>query len=207
MKFESLRRIDRLAVNIICLVPGAVLVFFYLQGRLGPNPIQILERRTGDIALVLLLLSLVFTPLRVMTGFNRGVKYRRITGLYAFYYGAAHFLIYIGLDYRLDFSLITLNILQTQYLWIGGIALIILTSLAITSTNGWKARLKRNWKRLHRLVYPASLLVILHFALAKKGDLFRLSGEVLYPLIALVVWVILMLLRLPPIRKRISRQR
>jgi sulfoxide reductase heme-binding subunit YedZ len=207
MKFAFLRRIDRLAVNLICLVPGAVLAVLYFQGSLGPNPIQILERRTGDIALVLLLISLVFTPLRVMTGFNRGVKYRRITGLYAFYYAAAHFLIYIGLDYGFDFSLITLTILQTQFLWIGGIALIILISLAVTSTNGWKARLKRNWTRLHSLVYPAAVVVILHFALAKKGDLFRFRGEELYPLIALGVWVILMLLRLPPIRKRISRHR
>jgi sulfoxide reductase heme-binding subunit YedZ len=205
MKFESLRRFDRQAVNLLCLVPASVLAIQYFQNRLGPDPVQILERRTGDVALVLLLLSLVFTPLRVITGFNRGVKYRRITGLYAFYYAAAHFLIYLGLDYGFDFSLVTRTILHSSYLWLGLIALLILATMALTSTDGWKLRLGRNWKRIHRFVYLASLLVVLHFAMAKKGDLFRLRGEVLFPLIGLGVWAILMLLRLPPIKKWVSR--
>jgi len=91
MDFNTLRKFDRLAVNLLCLVPAGVLIGLFLNGSLDPNPIQVLERRTGDIALALLLISLVFTPLRLLTGFNRGVKYRRITGLYAFYYAAGHF--------------------------------------------------------------------------------------------------------------------
>jgi len=207
MKLVTLRRFDRLAVNLICLVPALIIAFLFFNRKLGPNPIQILERRNGDIALVLLLLSLTFTPLRVVTGFTRGVKYRRITGLYAFYYAAAHFLIYLGLDYGFDFTLVTQAILNTRYLWFGSASLLILTTMAITSTDGWKVRLKRNWKRIHSFVYLASILAILHFALVKKGDLFRLSGEELWPLIGLIIWAILMLLRLPPIRRIVSRHK
>ena len=207
MKFETLRRFDRLAVNLLCLVPAGILAVMFAQGQLGPNPIQILERRTGDIALALLLISLSFTPIRVITGFNRGVKYRRITGLYAFYYAAAHFLVYLGLDYGFDFALVWQTILQTRYLWFGGVALLILTTMAITSTDGWKLRLRRNWRRIHRLVYLASLLALIHFALAKKGDLLHLSGEELFPFLGLVVWAVLMIVRLPPVRKLVSRQK
>jgi sulfoxide reductase heme-binding subunit YedZ len=207
MKLVTLRRFDRLTVNLICLVPALIIAFLFFNGKLGPNPIQVLERRTGDIALVLLLLSLIFTPLRVVTGFARGIKYRRITGLYAFYYAAAHLLIYLGLDYGFDFALVTQTILNTRYLWFGSASLLILTTMAITSTDGWKVRLKRNWKRIHSFVYLASILAILHFALVKKGDLFRLSGEVMWPLIGLIIWTILMLLRLPPIRRLVSRHK
>lgn len=207
MNLVTLRRFDRLAVNLICLVPALIIAFLFFNGKLGPNPIQILERRSGDIALVLVLLSLAFTPLRVVTGFTRGVKYRRITSLYAFYYAAAHFLIYLALDYGFDFTQVAQTILNTRYLWFGSTSLLILTTMAITSTDGWKVRLKRNWKRIHSFVYLASLLAILHFALVKKGDLFRLSGEEMWPLIGLVVWAILMMLRLPPIRRIVSKRK
>ncbi|MEN6572635.1 MAG: ferric reductase-like transmembrane domain-containing protein [Anaerolineaceae bacterium] len=205
MKFQDLRRFDRLAVNLLCLVPASILAFLYIQGKLGPDPVQILERRTGDIAVALLLLSLIFTPLRIITGFNRGVKYRRITGLYSFYYAAAHFLIFLGLDYAFDFNLVVRTILGNKALWLGSISLLILGTMALTSTDGWKLRLKRNWRRIHRFVYLASLLALLHFALLKKGNLFQLRGEVFFPLLGLIIWAILMLLRLPPFKKWFSR--
>ena len=207
MKIVTLRRFDRLAVNLICAIPAMILMGFYFGGNLAPNPVQILERRTGDIALVLLLLSLVFTPLRVITGFTRGVKYRRITGLWSFYYASAHFLIFLGLDYGFDFAQATQAILAGRYIWYGAGSLFILTTMAITSTDGWKVRLKRNWKRIHSFVYLASLLAALHFAFSKKGDLFHLRGEEFWPVIALVIWVILMLVRLPSIRRLISRHK
>lgn len=205
MKFESLRRIDRLAVNVLCLLPALILSFLLLNGMLGPDPVQILERRTGDVAVALLLFSLIFTPLRVITGFNRGVKYRRITGLYAFYYAGAHFLIFLGIDYAFDFSLALRTIAGNRTLWIGLISLVILGTMALTSTDGWKVRLKRYWRRIHRFVYLASLLALLHFALIKKGNLLLLRGEVFFPLLGLIVWAVLMLLRLPPFKKWFSR--
>ncbi|MRR30234.1 sulfoxide reductase heme-binding subunit YedZ [bacterium] len=207
MKTIILRRFDVPAVNLVCAIPALILIDLYIGGMLGPNPVQILERRSGDIALVLLLISLTFTPLRVVTGFTRGIKYRRITGLWAFYYAALHFMIFLGLDYGFDFSLAFQAIVAGRYIWYGAAALLILTSMAITSTNGWKVRLKRNWKRIHSFVYLASLLAALHFAFAKKGDLFHLRGEELLPLIALIIWAILMLLRLPPIRSLVSRHK
>lgn len=206
MDFNTLRKFDRLAVNLLCLVPAGVLTVLFLNGSLDPNPIQVLERRTGDIALGLLLISLVFTPLRLLTGFNRGVKYRRITGLYAFYYAAGHFLLFLGLDYGFNFSYILPVLLNDRALWFGIAAFLILAVLAITSTDGWKVRLKKSWKKIHRFVYLASLLVLLHFATIKKGDLLRLSGEELYPFLGLLLWLILMILRLPVVKKWLSHQ-
>lgn len=207
MNIFTLRRFDRWAVNLICITPAIVLGVLYVIGQLGPDPIMTLERRTGDIALIFLVISLIFTPLRIVTGFNRGVKYRRITGLWSFYYAATHFLIFLGLDYGFDFPLAAQAIIQSQYIWFGLVALLILLTMAITSTDGWKVRLKKNWRRIHRFVYLASFLAIVHFGLTLKGNLLPIRGDEFWPLVGLIVWAVLMLIRVPPIRKLVSRQR
>jgi sulfoxide reductase heme-binding subunit YedZ len=193
-------------VHIAALLPGIILAFYALFGHLI-NPIQTLERRTGDIALVLLLTSLACTPLRILTRQSLFSRLRRPFGLYAFAYAAMHFLLFIGLDYGFQFSEAIRQLIQNVYLWAGLAALLILLALALTSTRRSQIVLKKNWQRLHRLVYLAGLLVVLHFGLSVKGSLFRLRGQILWPLIALIVLLVLLAIRLPVVRKYFSTKK
>ena len=192
-------------IHLASLTPFLWLAGVFLFNGLGINPIQYLEKRTGDYALVLLLASLACTPLRIITGSTLFTKFRKTLGLYAFAYAALHLLLFIGLDYGFDWGEIIQLILNKTYLWLGLTAFILLLLLAITSTQGWQRRLKKNWQRLHALVYLTGGLVVLHFALSIKGNLFLLRGEVLWPLIALITLVLLLLIRLKPLRMAIRR--
>lgn len=183
-----------------------MLVFDYFAGNLTVNPYQAAQRRTGNIALIFLVLSLACTPINSLFHTPRVLKLRRPLGLYGYMFASIHMLIFIGLDYGFDLELIMLDLADKRYILVGAAALIILSLLAITSFDWWKARLRKNWKRLHRLVYLVNLLVVLHFAWAVKGNLLRLQGEILRPLLALTVITVLLILRLPAVRRRISGQ-
>lgn len=106
----------------------------------------------------------------------------------------------VGVDYHFNLRLLLADFVSKKYIWMGVAVFLILAALAITSTNGWKRRLGKNWKRLHRLVYAAGILVILHYAWAKKGNLFSLQGDIMQPLIFGLIILVLLLLRLPAIR-------
>lgn len=184
----------------------AVLVFDYYAGNLTVNPYQAAQRRTGNIALIFLVLSLACTPINSLFRTPRVLKLRRPLGLYGYMFASIHMLIFIGLDYGFDLELILLDLADKPYILVGTAALILLSLLAITSFDWWKARLGKNWKRLHRLVYLVNLLVVLHFAWAVKGDLLRLQGEIFRPLLALTIITVLLVLRLPVVRRSISGQ-
>lgn len=192
-------------IHLASLAPFLWLAGVFLIHGLGINPIQYLEKRTGDYALVLLLASLACTPLRIISGSVLFTKFRKPLGLYAFAYAALHLLLFIGLDYGFDWGEIIQLVLDKTYLWLGLAAFVFLLLLAVTSTLGWQRRLKKNWQRLHALVYLTGGLVVLHFALSIKGNLFLLRGEVLWPLIALITLAILLLIRLKPLRLAIRR--
>ena len=179
----------------------AWLVFDYFTGRLTINPIQAATQRLGKYALIFLTLTLANTPVRIISGYRPLLKARRTMGLYSFFFAAAHFLMFVGVDYHFNFGLLLPDIVSKKYVWVGLPAFLILSALAVTSTNGWKRRLRKNWKHLHRLVYAAGVLVILHYAWAKKGDLFSLRGDIQQPLAFGVLILILLLLRIPAIRK------
>jgi sulfoxide reductase heme-binding subunit YedZ len=179
---------------------AAWLVGDYLSGHLTINPIQAATQRLGKYALIFLTLTLANTPISNVLGYRPILKARRTMGLYSFFFAAAHFLMFAGVDYHFNFSLLLADVASKKYVWVGATALLILCALAITSTKGWMRRLGRNWKRLHRLVYAAGILVILHYAWAKKGDLFSLRGDVRQPLLFGLLILILLLLRLPAIR-------
>lgn len=190
-------------MHLIALAPILVLGALIAMNRMGPNPIQTLEHRTGDIALVLLILCLSCTPLRLITKRSVVMAFRRPLGLYSFLYAAIHVLIFFILDYGLDMTEAFQAILLNQYLWSGAFAFILLLLLAVTSNNRSKVILKKNWKRLHSLVYAAAFLVILHFGMSMKGNLFLLRGEITFPLVALGIWALLMILRIKFVRKRL----
>jgi sulfoxide reductase heme-binding subunit YedZ len=192
-------------VHAGALVPLAVLVFDFFAGRLSINPIQDLTRRTGQLALIFLLASLACTPASSLVAFRQALALRRPLGLYSFYYAFFHLLLFVWADYRFNFYYIWLDIGQKAYIYAGISAFLILSALAFTSFDRWKKRMGKSWKRLHRLVYPAAGLVALHYAWVKKADILRLTGEVTGPLVAIGVLALLLLIRLPPLRRRLAR--
>ena len=177
------------------------LLFDFAFGNLSVNPIQDLEQRTGRHAITLLVLSLLCTPLNTLFGWKEPLKRRRALGLYAFMYATVHVLIFLDLDYGLAWSLIIQSIIEKPYIIFGLTTFLLLIPLAVTSFDIWKIRLKKNWKRLHQTIYLIAPLAILHFALSKKGDIFRLQGEIVRPLIYGLVVLFLLILRIPTVRK------
>jgi sulfoxide reductase heme-binding subunit YedZ len=197
---NATRRFPQWVVHLAALIPLVWIAGVLLIHGLGANPIQYLEKRSGDAALILLLACLACTPLRILTGIKRFTLFRRPLGLYAFAYAALHLLIFTGLDYGFIWGQILSLVLGKTYLWWGLAAFIILLALAVTSTAGWQKRLKKNWLRLHALIYFSGFLVVLHFAQSIKGNLFLLRGEIFWPLISLISLIVPLLLRLKPIR-------
>lgn len=182
----------------------AHLLFDFALGNLTVNPIQDLEQRTGRAAITLLVLSLLCTPLNTLFGWKEPLKRRRALGLYAFMYATIHVLIFLDLDYGLAWSLILQSIIEKPYIIFGLITFLLLIPLAATSFDAWKIRLKKNWKRLHQTVYLIAPLAVLHFALSKKGDIFQLQGDITRPLVYGLVVLVLLLLRIPKIRKSLA---
>jgi methionine sulfoxide reductase heme-binding subunit len=183
-------------------VPAIVLAFDYFGNRLGVNPIQALEIRTGDIAIVLLLLSLAITPLNTLLRLPALAKLRRPLGVYGYTYAVLHLLIFTGVDYGFDFGLILMDVGTKPYILAGLATFLVLTPLAITSLKYWMARLGKKWRQLHNLVYLANLLVVLHFGWSVKGDFLLLRGDVFRPLLAGLAVLALLALRIPAVRKR-----
>jgi methionine sulfoxide reductase heme-binding subunit len=191
-------------VWVLCLLPAADLAWRAAGGRLTANPIEFITLRTGYWALVLLLATLAVTPLRRLTGFNRLARFRRLLGLFAFFYATLHFLTYISLDRFFDFRDIGDDILKRPYITVGFAAFLSLVPLAVTSTQGWIRRLGRNWARTHRLVYAAAALAVLHFYWKKSA-----KADVSEPIIFALILAGLLLVRLlhrPSRRPRHSRQ-
>lgn len=190
-----------LAVNVAAAVPLLQMIVGYAGNSLGVDPVAELTARTGTAAIITLVLSLACTPLNTLFGWRKALTVRKSLGLWAFLYATLHMLVFIGLDYGLDWRFIWEDaLLQKQYIFVGLVALLILLPLAVTSTKGWMRRLGRNWKRLHQLVYIAGILAVLHFFILVKLD----KSE---PLIYAGVLGVLLLLRLPPVRKQVSQWR
>ncbi|HSK66241.1 MAG TPA: protein-methionine-sulfoxide reductase heme-binding subunit MsrQ, partial [Anaerolineales bacterium] len=191
----------QIAVHIYAWSALVHILFDLVTGNVSANPIQELEQRTGRHAITLLVLSLACTPLNTMFKWPELIKRRRTLGLYAFLYATLHVLIFVNLDYGLAWSLIIQTVFEKPYIVVGMIAFLLLVPLAFTSFDVWKMRLKKNWKRLHQLVYLIAPLVVLHYAWSKKGDFFALQGEIVRPLIYGLVVVILLVFRIPQVRR------
>ena len=138
---------------------------------LGADPVAEIEHRLGLWALRLLMATLAITPLRQLTGRAVLVRFRRMLGLYAFFYACLHFSAYLVLDLRGYWTLIFEEIAKRPYITVGFSAWLLLLPLAATSTKGWIKRLGRNWARLHKLVYAAGVLAVLHFWWLVKSDI------------------------------------
>jgi sulfoxide reductase heme-binding subunit YedZ len=159
----------QIVAHLGALAPLAVMFWDGAHNHLTVNPIQELTYRTGKTALVLLCLSLCCTPLNSIFGFHEAIKVRRPLGVYAFLYVLGHFSIFL-LDYNFDPSMLYEAIFEKRYALVGFAAFLILLPLALTSTKGWQKRLGKNWTKLHKWVYLAALLVIVHFVWLVKAD-------------------------------------
>lgn len=180
----------RVAAWTLGLWPAAELVWRLTHAQLSPNPVEFIEHYTGIWALRLLLIGLAMTPLRQISGRVEFVQIRRLLGLWAYAWICVHFAIFLTFDLEWAFAKLTEEIIERTYITIGFAAWLLLLPLAITSTNAWQRRLKRRWKLMHRLVYPAVLLGGLHFFWLVKSDLRE-------PLVYLAITAVLLLLRVP----------
>lgn len=169
----------------------------WLRNDLTANPIQELTFRTGKPALIILILALSVTPVRRIFNLKAVVPLRRILGLYSFFYASMHFSVFVVLDYFFDWFLIKQAIGEKPFVLVGFSAYVILTLLAITSTKGWKRRLRKWWKRLHYSVYAAGTLVALHFVWLVKSDIRE-------PLAYGALVAVLLLVRIPFVRRRVA---
>ncbi len=199
MSKQSMQRLLHL-VHPLALLPLALLLWDMFLGAGLVNPIQEATLRTGLSALVLLLLSLACTPVNLLLRWKWVMSLRRPLGLYAFLYASLHLLIFAVIDYGLDWSLMLPDIADKRYVVVGFAAFMLLLPLAITSTKGWQRRLGKHWKALHRLVYAAAALAILHFVWLVKSDI-RL------PLAYAAILIVLLIVRLPASKKLINSRR
>ncbi|TAJ85940.1 ferric reductase-like transmembrane domain-containing protein [Reyranella sp.] len=186
----------RLATLVALCVPAVELVWRWFIGALDPRPVTLATHATGDWAVVLLLVSLAMTPARALFDWMPLIHIRRRIGVAAALYALAHLLIYV-LDQKWNLIVVATEIVKRFYLTIGFVALLALMALAVTSTNGWQRRLKRNWKRLHWLVYPAVAVALVHFFIQSKVKI----GEAAFAA-GLFFW--LMLWRVLPVKLRTS---
>ena len=158
-------------VFLACLSPALLLGWDAFTGGLGVNPIEDITHRTGDWALRFLLVTLAVTPLRRLAGWNGLVRFRRMVGLFAFFYAVLHFSTYLVFDHFFDLLLIIDDVAERKYVTAGFVGFVLMIPLAVTSTQGWIRRLGRRWTALHRLVYASAVAGVVHFLWLVKIDI------------------------------------
>jgi sulfoxide reductase heme-binding subunit YedZ len=202
---ESQRYQLKVLVYFAGFLPIILLLGAYNRGELGFNSVESILRRTGQIAVVFLFLSLACTPINRFFKAPLIGRLRKPLGLFAALYAGLHFLTFALWDYGFDFTLIWNEILKRPFILIGAAALLILIILAATSFRFWQQRLGKTWVWLHRLVYLAGILIVTHYLLSVKGDLLSLQGNYTAPLIAGGVLLLLLAVRLPFIQRLLGK--
>ncbi len=155
---------------VVCLLPMLSIVWRIFYGDLGANPVETITHATGDCTLRFLLITLAVSPLRKWFGLSALPRFRRMLGLYVFFYACCHFLIWFVADHSFDFAEMLEDIVDRPYITFGFSALVLLIPLAITSNNAMVRKLGKRWKKLHQLVYLIVILGVLHFLWLVKAD-------------------------------------
>jgi sulfoxide reductase heme-binding subunit YedZ len=172
MEKRTARRLLRAVLFVASCVPLGLLVADAARGELGANPIEAALNRLGYWTLVFVLLALGPTPLQTLLGWKWLARYRRMIGLFAFFYACLHLAVYVGVDQFFDVRAIVDDVVKRRFITVGMLAFVLLVPLAVTSTDRWVRRLGYvRWKRLHRLVYAAAALGVVHFVWRVKADL------------------------------------
>ena len=175
-------------IFLLSSIPFIIIISKIFLNQLGPEPIKEITLHTGEWTLLFLIFTLSMTPLKRLTNLNIWISVRRMLGLFAFFYASLHMLTYIVLDYQFDLSAISKDIFTKKFIFVGFTAWLLMVPLAITSSKKMIGILKKNWKKLHRLIYLISILGVIHFLWLVKKDLTE-------PLIYLLIIVILLILR------------
>ena len=178
----------KVVIFTLSLVPIFYIIYQILTNQLGPEPIKDITHHTGKWTLYFIVITLSMTPLKKITKLNIWINYRRMFGLFIFFYASIHLMTYVGLDYRFDLTSIGDDIIKKKYIFIGFSAWLLLIPLAVTSNKRMIKILKDKWKKLHRLIYLISLFGGIHYLWLVKRDLTE-------PLIFLAVILILLAFR------------
>ncbi|MGI8467234.1 MAG: sulfite oxidase heme-binding subunit YedZ [Pyrinomonadaceae bacterium] len=170
-------KFNKILIFVNSLVPLALLAWDALHGNLGANPVEFFLHTTGVLTLIFLLVTLAITPLRKISGWNELIKYRRMLGLYAFFYVCLHFITYFGFDRSLSLSGTLTDIFERPFIAVGMLSFFLMIPLAVTSTNAMIKRLGgKRWAKLHKLIYVIAVGGVVHYWLIVKSDVF-------YPLV------------------------
>ena len=169
---------------VLCTLPAVFLYWDYLNNDLGANPLQALQKKSGELALIFLIVTLSITPLRRsltsvsiyvharwgkrLSDWNWIIRLRRTLGLYSYYYVLLHLWVWLHLDIDYDWISVGLELTEKPYLAVGLVSFLLMTPLALTSNNRMMVLLGKQWQRLHRLIYLLSLLVLLHYWLSMR---------------------------------------
>ena len=190
------RAMIKIIVFILCLTPFLLLLNDTLKNQLGANPIETLHFRLGDWALRFICITLTLRPVKIITGQNGPLRYRRMMGLFVFFYASLHLLVYVVLDQSLSWEQIRDEIPKSPYILVGLFAYILLLPLALTSTKKMQRRLGKSWRKLHRLIYVIAVLAVIHYFWLVKLDY---REPTIY---ALVVFLLLGIRIVDEVRKR-----
>jgi len=183
-----LLRYSKIFVFLLCLWPLYSIIYQIFYNKLGAEPVDKIINHFGEWTLIFIFLTLSMSPLKRITNSTVWIKFRRMLGLFVFFYASIHLLSYVGLDYRFDFQPILNDVLKKKFVFIGFAAWLLLIPLAITSSNKMMKILKHNWKKIHKLIYVIGIFGVLHFIWLSKTIFFK-------PLIFLVILIILLLFR------------
>ncbi len=184
-----MRRYYKTLVFFLSLWPLYVISYQIIFNQLGPEPVDRIINHFGEWTLIFILLTLSMTPLKKITKSVEWIKFRRMLGLFTFFYASIHMLSYVGLDYRFDFEPLINDVLKKKFIFIGFSAWLLLIPLAITSSERMVRLLKQNWKKIHRLIYIIGIFGVLHYIWLSKTIFFK-------PLIFLILLIILLLFRI-----------
>ncbi len=174
MRALLVSRWTKIALFLLCLVPLGALLWRFFSGRLGANPVEFVQHATGDWTLRFLVFTLCITPLRKLLKLPEMIRFRRMLGLFAFFYACLHFLTYIGPDQAFDLSAMWKDVAKRPFITVGFTAFVLLIPLAITSTAGWIRRLGgRRWQMLHRAIYVSAVCGVIHYYWLVKSAVIR----------------------------------
>ena len=181
-------RYSKIFVFLLCLWPLYSIIYQIFYNNLGAEPVDKIINHFGEWTLIFIFLTLSMSPLKKITNSLIWIKFRRMLGLFVFFYASIHMLSYVGLDYRFDFEPLINDVLKKKFIFIGFSAWLLLIPLAITSSDKMVKILKQNWKKIHRLIYVIGIFGVLHFIWLSKTIFFK-------PLIFLIILIILLLFR------------
>ena len=176
------------SIFFLSLIPFVLIFYKIIFNKLGPEPVKEITHFTGEWTLLFIIFTLSMSPLKKITKLNIWISFRRMLGLFIFFYATLHMLTYVVIDYRLDFQSISKDILTKKFIFVGFAAWVLLLPLALTSSRKALFYLKDKWKKLHRLIYVIAILGVTHFIWLVKKDLTE-------PLIYAIIILILLLFR------------